>query len=198
MHSVSTGSTFGGDPVNGSKPSDNRALDGVIPTLTNLQSDTWARELLTLQARNPDVDTPTIFPDIRESRLLGFVEVVMFNCPEWNIGPDIITFSGESSDGFSYESSLSNFPTSCDGLIHACLPNESPVLEFQSWRVSFSFNNKSGRSNVRPRWVHVAEVITVLTDGGRPRCPSDLKLPAFQGSELYYVCVWQSQVENEH
>ncbi len=70
------------------EPTTSVLQDGIIPTLTGLDGDMWASQLLTISS------TTNITFDFQATQ--GYagverVEVVMFNCPEWGISVDSIT-----------------------------------------------------------------------------------------------------------
>ena len=91
----------GGNPVNGSSENGNCSLilttcndpstsflqDGSIPTLTGLDGDMWASQLLTM---NNTTDITFDFQATPGYVGVARVEVVMFNCPEWGISVDEI------------------------------------------------------------------------------------------------------------
>ncbi len=97
--------------VNGSSEDGNRSLlatticnepttsvlqDGIIPTLTGLDGDMWASQLLTINTDSPTTDIDISFYFEATPGYVGVkrVEVVMFNCPEWGISVDSITLYG--------------------------------------------------------------------------------------------------------
>ena len=68
-------------------PTSSVLFDGVIPTLTALDGNTWARQLLVLG--RPIIEHGVFNFDFNFDNTLyagvGQVEVVIFNCLEWNI-----------------------------------------------------------------------------------------------------------------
>ena len=64
-------------------PTSSVLFDGNIPTLTGIDGDMWASQLLTLQIRNPS--GIEIISDFVGRTGVGRVELVMFNCPESGI-----------------------------------------------------------------------------------------------------------------
>ena len=75
-------------------PTSSVLFDGVIPTLTGLDGDMWASQLLTLQSMRSTVD---VFFVMNIPQLEG-VEVVVFNCPQWGISVkniSVMNISGE-------------------------------------------------------------------------------------------------------
>ena len=117
-------------------PTSSVLFDGVIPTLTGLDGDMWASQLLTLQTTTRKrvlfdfTDTPGYVG------LSGRLEVVMFNCPGKGISASTIRVSTSSSP------SVNPTPlmvvnigiTSCDSLVTVCTPisttQPSITLEF--------------------------------------------------------------------
>ena len=100
-------------------------FDGVIPTLTGLDGDMWASQLLTLQRTSnthPFVsfdftDTPGY-----NGAISGRLEVVMFNCPNMGISASTIRVLTSSSPlEISEELMGVNIgTTSCDSLVRVC------------------------------------------------------------------------------
>ena len=68
-------------------PTSSVLFDGNIPTLTGLDGDMWASQLLTLQTTNEDRrDIIFDFTGSSNSQFrVGRVELVMFNCPDMGI-----------------------------------------------------------------------------------------------------------------
>ncbi len=68
------------------EPTTSVLQDGIIPTLTGLDGDMWASQLLTINTTESNIDITFNFRNITPSYDgLESVEVVMFNCPEWVI-----------------------------------------------------------------------------------------------------------------
>ena len=121
-------------------PTSNVLFDGVIPTLTGLDSDMWASQLLTLQ-RAASKRATVIF-DFTDTAgyvgLSGRLEVVMFNCPEKGISASTIRVSTSSSPSVNTTPLMDvNIGiTSCDSLVRVCTPittvQPSITLEFAS------------------------------------------------------------------
>ena len=132
-------------------PTNSVLFDGHIPTLTGLGGSTWASQLLTL---NPNTRTTEItfnFTATPGYSRLERIEVVMFSCPEWGIGEDIIrvlTTPITASGMTPLESHNINQPNSCDSLITVCIPIQTtqPLLALQFHLLE---------SN----WIHLAEVM---------------------------------------
>ena len=107
-------------------PTSSVLFDGVIPTLTGLDGDKWASQLLTLQ-RAASTRAFVLFNFIGTPGYVGLsgrLEVVMFNCPEKGISASTIRVLTSSSP------SVSSTPlmdvnigiTSCDSLVRVCTP----------------------------------------------------------------------------
>ncbi len=79
-----------------SQPTSSVLFDGNIPTLTGLDGNMWARELLTLYTTGSSVEV-----DLSGNKqdLVGVnrLEISMFNCPEWGIGAGSISFFNSES-----------------------------------------------------------------------------------------------------
>ena len=119
-------------------PTSSVLFDGVIPTLTALDGNTWAEQLMILTSSTYYFG----FTDITRVRRL---EVVMFNCPQWDTNVYYISVEARLPN-------RENFPTayttaySCDSLVKVCIPLDTNSLEI---RVYF---------NSQRSYVHLAEV----------------------------------------
>ena len=106
-------------------PSSSVLFDGVIPTLTGLDGDMWASQLLTLQK---DTLGPTVTFDFTGTQdyvgLSGRLEVVMFNCPEKGISASTIrVLTSSPSVNPTPPLMVVNINiTSCDSLVRVCTP----------------------------------------------------------------------------
>ena len=145
-------------------PTSSVPFDGSVPTLTGLDGDMWASQLLTI---NTTVNTASItfdFTDTPDYTGVGRVEVVMFNCPEWGISFSTISlFSATSTSGSRiYLTSISPTTTSCDSLVRVCI---SHTVSFIQPVLTLVFTPHS-TSN----WIHLAEV-TLYASGST--CPSE-------------------------
>lgn len=87
-------------------PNSSVLFDGEIPTLTGLDGNMWARQLLTM-------NTQTFSGLILDTYEISKVELVMFNSSEWGIGVSRISLR-----------STEVFPsvTSCELLVKVCIP----------------------------------------------------------------------------
>ena len=105
-------------------PTSSVLFDGVIPTLTGLDGDMWASQLLTLQRI---ISTrPFVLFDFTDTAgcvgLSGRLEVVMFNCPEKGISTSTIRVRTSSSPLVN-PTTLTDIKiniTSCDSLVRVC------------------------------------------------------------------------------
>ena len=108
-------------------PTSSVLFDGVIPTLTGLDGDMWASQLLTLQRETSAratvlfdfTDTPNY-----NGAISGRLEVVMFNCPENGISASTIIVSISSSPSVNPTQLMDvNIGiTSCESLVRVCTP----------------------------------------------------------------------------
>ena len=107
-------------------PTSSVLFDGVIPTLTGLDGDMWASQLLTLQRRLSSVYHPFVLFDFTDTAgyvaLTGRLEVVMFNCPEQEISASaIIVYTSSSPSVNPTPLMVVNIGiTSCDSLVKVC------------------------------------------------------------------------------
>ena len=156
--------------VNGSRENNFNVLDGIVPTLSGLERNGWARDLTTLQFASGFA--AITFDNLNSGEgEIDHIDVVMFNCPEWNIGPDTIEVFGGRNSGSMNSISFprSSFPVSCDRLVHVCISIRPPSDEdIRSLRVMFT------AAPGIERWVHLAEIII---NNEEARCPSGLLVP---------------------
>ena len=154
-------------------PNSSVLFDGNIPTLTGLDGDMWASQLLTLNT-SVLLSVKEVYEDMRTHIEFGFdlkdvkllrLEVVLFNCPDWGIATSTITFHSTNAYHPDYIRFKDIDPslTSCDSLVRVCLPiqsdNDGVLLRFESPPGS--------------NWAHLAEV-TFYTDTST--CPPDTVL----------------------
>ena len=126
-------------------PTSSVLFDGVIPTLTGLDGDMWASQLLTLQRPSSNAHACVTF-DFTDTPgyvgLSGRLEVVMFNCSEKGISASVITVSTSSSPSGNPLTLMvvSIGITSCDSLVRVCTPiatvHPSITLEFAIYEAS--------------------------------------------------------------
>lgn len=112
-----------------SSPDSSVLFDGIIPTLTALDGDSWARPLMILQQPiagpvnfgrySIDFTFDSEGPDVRRA------EITVFNCPQWGAGLtylEIITLR-PTDDNFALAREQA-FTTviACDSLVTICIP----------------------------------------------------------------------------
>ena len=120
-------------------PTSSVLFDGVNPTLTALDGNSWAEQLMIIQGSSENYFS---FTDITRVRRL---EVVMFNCPQWDTNVYYIQV-------WAWLPNRESFPTaytpvhSCDSLVKVCIPIDTYSLEI---RVFFNSHRK---------YIHLAEV----------------------------------------
>ena len=143
-------------------PNSSVLFDGNVPTLTGLDGDMWASQLLTINTTANTADINFDFTDTPNYTGVRRVEVVMFNCPEWGISVRTIQLRSATSISGSTTFLTSVFPTttSCDFLVRTCISVNSirPVLNLVFTPLSTS------------NWVHLAEVNFYSSNS---TCPPD-------------------------
>ena len=145
------------------QPTSSVLFDGHVPTLTGLDGDMWASQLLTIQS-----STVVIFDFTDTPGYVGIrrVEVVMFNCRQRGIAFTTINLLGATARGQPFTNlgliSVSSL-TSCKYLVRVCFSSivSRPVIGLQ-----FSLDQDS-------EWVHLAEV-TFYARGST--CPPNIIL----------------------
>ena len=139
-------------------PTSSVLFDGNVPTLTGLDGDMWASQLLTINTTDNTANITFDFIDIPDYTGEGRVEVVMFNCPEWGISVRAIQLFSATSISANRNFITSVFPTttSCDSLVRVCISHavssNRPVLNLVFHLPSTS------------NWVHLAEVTFNASD----------------------------------
>ena len=126
-------------------PNSSVLFDGVIPTLTALDGNTWAGQLLVLG--RPIIEYGVFNLNFNFDNTLyagvGQVEVVLFNCPEWNIVVRQMTVEVPCTQSYCnnypnphFEAVAIARPTllSCDSLVRVCIP-----LDINSSEIRLSF-----------------------------------------------------------
>ena len=148
-------------------PSSSVLFDGVIPTLTGLDGDMWASQLLTLQKNTLG---PTVIFNFTGTQdyvgLSGRLEVVMFNCPERGISASAIRVPISSSPSVNPTPPLMVVNiniTSCDSLVRVC----TPIMTVQP-SISLQFPHSD--------MVYLAEV-TFYAASSASTCPPDTIIP---------------------
>ena len=148
------------------QPTSSVLFDGCVPTLTGLDGDMWASQLLTINTIKSS--TIFIFDFTDTPRYVGIqrVEVVMFNCPQRGIAFTTIDLLGATARGQPFKHfgpiSVSSL-TSCKYLVRVCLSTtvSRPVIGLQ-----FTLDPDSD-------WVHLAEM-TFYARGST--CPPNIIL----------------------
>ena len=147
-------------------PTSSVLFDGVIPTLTGLDGDMWASQLLTLQ-RTTSARALVLFDFTGTPGYVGLsgrLEVVMFNCPDMGISASTIRVSTSSSPSVNPTPlKVVNIGiTSCDFLVRVCTPiatlQPSITLEFVIGATS--------------DMVYLAEMTFYATDGTATTTPN--------------------------
>ena len=123
-----------------SSPASSVLFDGVIPTLTALDGNTWARQLMILQQPLYGSSQYYVTSSFASIHHIRRVEVVLFNCPQWGtVARNINTnFLRTDISYSSYKSAHSNvYPTlfSCDSLVKVCIP-----VDFNSTVIRLRFS----------------------------------------------------------
>ena len=150
-------------------PASSILYDGAIPTLTGLDGDLWAQELLTIQPLQPGINAIIAFDfdDVPSYAGVSRVEVIMFNCPEWGISVQSISLREASNilQSGTTIATVNPTVTSCDSLVRICIPRSTlqPAA-------GLKFSVSPGSN-----WVHVAEV-TFYSRGSS--CPPDIVISA--------------------
>ena len=142
-------------------PTSSVLFDGNIPTLTGLDGDMWANQLVTLQTTN-SFRREIIFDFTASFFRVRRVELVMFNCPEWGIAVQTIRLlTATSIDAARAAVEIFSVPsiTSCDSLVRICIAQniDQPVIALE-------FIPPPGST-----WTHLAEV----SFHGTGTCPPD-------------------------
>ena len=125
-------------------PRNSVLFDGVIPTLTGLDGNLWARQLLTFRGSR---DFPPRITFYFSSTYLPVraVEVVVFNCPSKEIGTNGIDIIGDG--GLILHITVT--ASSCQHFVRSCTNEQfftsSPVIILE-----FSGNY---------HWIYLAEVV---------------------------------------
>ena len=125
-----------------SSPASSVLFDGVIPTLTALDGDTWASQLMILQRPLIGSYSFSVYSSFANASWIRRVEVVMLNCPQWGTAVDSIRIEFQYPGSRSYRNSRNGFPSviSCDSLVKVCIPvdiHDSALtgikLDFYTW-----------------------------------------------------------------
>ena len=147
-------------------PNSGVLFDRHVPTLTGLDGDMWASQLLTINTMGSLTNVIFDFTDTSGYVEIQRVEVVMFNCPQLGIASTTIVLNGATARGQSFNTfdstSISSL-TSCESLVRVCLSAfvSRPLIGLQ-----FTLDQDSD-------WVHLAEV-TFYARGST--CPPNIVL----------------------
>ncbi len=133
-------------------PTSSVLFDGVTPTLTGLDGDTWASQLMILQ--RPEFGYNSFYLDFdftgTRSGYAGVerVEVTIFNCPEWGTAVEYIQVRNFTTSFFRTITTV--YPTvfSCDSLLKVCIPAYATSPRMQLYFDRYSSLHK----------VHIAEI----------------------------------------
>ena len=129
-----------------------------MPILTGLDGDMWASQLLTIQTTASSIDITFDFREVPNFIRLERVEVVMFNCPQWGIGAQVI----QAVQHATIISIIVPSITSCDSLVRVCIPFRATTPTFTLRLLGPALS-----------WYHIAE-IGFIDDN--PTCPVDIVL----------------------
>ena len=133
------------------QPTSSVLFDLHVPTLTGLDGDMWASQLLTINTMESLTNVIFDFTDTPGYVGIRRVEVVMFNCLQWGIASTTISLTGATARDQVFNSfgstSISSL-TSCESLVRVCLSGSlsRPLIGLQ-----FTLYPDSD-------WVHLAEV----------------------------------------
>ena len=158
-------------------PATSVLFDGSIPTLSQLDGDMWASQLLTARNDRATIPSAQLFIDFF-NQLGGVgaerVELVIFNCPEWNI--TVQTINIEDVIAGEVIGSLNLTLSSCESLVKVCIPVTNLFQPRASILLTFPDEDNS-------RWIHLAEV-TFYNSVGNNCVPETLLEPAGSGGSL--------------
>ena len=136
-----------------SSPASSVLFDGVIPTLTALDGNTWARQLMIMQ--RPMFGSYSFFIiSSFTNAWIRRVEVVLFNCPQWGTAVNRISIGFLYPEYSYYRDSISAYLTvfSCDSLVNVCVPFDTSSAPTA---IRLIFNTYSNDDHYN---VHLAEV----------------------------------------
>lgn len=136
----------GGNTFTCKQPITSVLFDGHIPAITSgLNGNTWARQLLTLNATTGR--TEITFDFITTPGRVERIELVMFNCPQWGVAVQTIRLFDPLYTG-TVLTTVTPTITSCSSLVRVCVPVmiSRPVLLLQFFLPSES------------DWLHLAEM----------------------------------------
>ena len=142
-----------------STPTTSVLFDKNIPTLTGLDGNMWATQLLTLQTASPSTEITFDFTDTPDYSGVETVEVVMLNCLENGFSVSTINLLEVDSGGRLNVGSLNITTQSCDALLKVCLDS---TLTLPMLGIEFELSTGADR-------VYLAEV----TFNSIETCPTD-------------------------
>ena len=153
-------------------PTSSVLMDGNIPTLTGLDGDTWASQLMILHQPEFGSSSHSIYFDFSGTpgvRGVGRVEVTIFNCPQWG--------TAVRSIAVSYRRYRHFYPTffSCNSLLKLCYSfdaNSGPVRYMYFSRYSIR------------HYVHIAEI--AFYNSSSP-CPFSTIIPGAPSAIINYT-----------
>ena len=107
-----------------SSPASSVLFDGVIPTLTALDGNTWARQLMILQRPMFGSYSFYISYSFFTNAWIRRVEVVLFNCPQWGTAVNRIDIAFLYLGNSYHINNIYPYFTvfSCDSLVKVCIP----------------------------------------------------------------------------
>ena len=103
-------------------PENSVIFDGDIPTLAGLSGHMWASQLLTLTSDSNGMDIRFDFKPTNKTseNIIRMVQVVLFNCPSWQIGANSISVWNITGTP-NLISSVTDLSTCCDNLTVICI-----------------------------------------------------------------------------
>ena len=163
-------------------PTSSVPFDGNIPTLTGLDGDMWASQLLQLQLHNATRQgIISVFTNTPNYEGVERVELVMFNCPEWGIEvQNIRLLAGTSAPASrSVVGTFSPSITSCDSLVRVCTHvkdlqmDREPIITEPVIRLLFNPASSSNGTYPAATGSNRTYLAEVGFYGDGSACPSD-------------------------
>lgn len=145
------GIVVGSGMITCTQPNTSVLFDGSIEKLTGLDSDTWASQLFTLERVVSATEVTFDFSGTPGYNGVVGVEVAMFNCPGWGIGPQSFQLLEQQNGLRLNVGSVGQLQSSCSSLVTAilCLQQRSVSSEIV---IQFNLDQSSDQ-------VLIAEVI---------------------------------------
>ena len=168
-------------------------LDGNYPAIDTRTSD-WASQLVTVRKN----DGTSVIPFDHVILTFGFdtavsltsIELVLFLCPEWNIGAPYISLYINERNNLVYNSSadfiINHTPshTSCDSLSAITIPFQQSTTS-PTWHIVVSFADQPDIE-----WVHVGEVIFLGTESTpASMCTTGRPLSLSEYNNTFFACI---------